>query len=60
MNLLETLQKLWKQVGCMTTLLSFSRQTTEELPGDLTGKKNVTARSYVINSRDIILKSKIF
>ena len=56
MNLLETLQKLLKEVDCMTTLSSFSRQITEVLPGDLTGKRNVSARSYVINSMDNIFE----
>ena len=53
MNLLETLQKLLKEVDCMTSLLSFLRQITEALPGDLTGKKKVTARSYVISEQHL-------
>ena len=39
MNLLETLQKLLKEVDYMTTLLLFSLQITEAPRGDLTGKK---------------------
>ena len=50
MNLLETLQKLLNEVGCMTTLLSFSRQITEERHGDLTGKK-MTSLSMKDRSR---------
>ena len=59
MNQLETLQKLLKEVDCMTTLSSFSQQITEALPGDLTGKRNVTACSYVTH-RSYIFEVQYF
>lgn len=49
MNLLETLQKLLKEVDCMTTLFSFSRQITEALHEDLTGKKMASLNIKVVN-----------
>ena len=50
MNLLETLQKLLKEVDCMTTLLSFSLQITEAPHGDLTGEKMVSLTIKVKNN----------
>ena len=49
MNLLETLQKLLKEVACMTTQLLFSLQITEAPHGDLTGKKMVSLTVKVDN-----------
>lgn len=60
MNLLETSQKLLKKVGCITTLLSFLRQITVVVPGDLTGKE--TPRPLYTSSTQwtSFLKGNIF
>ena len=54
MNLLETLQKLLKEVACMTTQLSFSLQITEAPHGDLTGKKMVPLTIKVHNKLSVV------
>ena len=49
MNLLETLQRLLRKVGCITTLLSFSRLITEARREDLTGKETLSLTMKVQN-----------
>ena len=54
MNLLETLQKLLKEVACMTTQLSFSLQIPEAPHVDLTGKKMASLIINVDNKLSVV------
>ena len=54
MNLLETLQRLLRKVGCITTLLSFSRLITEARREDLTGKETL---SLTMNAQNKLSKT---
>ena len=54
MNLLETLQRLLRKVGCITTLLSFSLLITEARREDLTGKETL---SLTMNAQNKLSKT---